>query len=98
VDDISIPEINFHDDAESGDDGWNARGFIRMDNLLQQRFIVQAIELGASTRVVPLALDAANRATYTTNGLGRDLSRVVIAISGATPITWENAQYSFKAQ
>ncbi|MGB8643761.1 MAG: hypothetical protein WCF84_00860 [Anaerolineae bacterium] len=101
IDDLSIPEINFSDDVEHGDNGWQAQGFARIDNILAQRFIVQAIEYGPNNqpvKIVPLALDASNHGALTLTGFGRDISRVVIAISGATPITWEQAAYKFTVQ
>jgi len=48
LDDISIPEINYSTDAESGDDNWQAEGWIRMDNTLPQTYLVQMIEYGAT--------------------------------------------------
>jgi immune inhibitor A len=98
IDDIEIPEIGFQDNAEKGDNGWDAEGFARIDNILPQRFIVQAIEYGATPRVVPIPLDAQNRGTYTTHGFGKDISRVVITVSGSTPITWQQAAYQYQIQ
>lgn len=98
LDDIQIPEIGFSDDAESGDNGWHAEGFARIDNVLPQRFIVQAIEFRDTPHVVQIALDENNRGMYRTQGFGQDLSRVIIVISGNTPITWERADYSFAIQ
>ena len=46
IDDISIPELGFADDAESAD-GWRAAGFRHTDNALPQTYIVQLIEIGA---------------------------------------------------
>ncbi len=98
LDDIEIPEIGFRDDVENGDNGWKAEGFARIDNILPQKFIVQAIEFGTTPRVVPIPLDQENRGTYTTNGLGKDVSRVVLTVSGSTPVTWETAEYQYKIQ
>lgn len=98
IDDISIPEIGFHDDAESGDNGWQAEGFTRMDNVLPQHFILQAIEYGPTTNVVRIPLDAQNRGNYTTHNFGKDVARVVIVVSGSTPVTWETASYQYRIQ
>lgn len=98
IDDIEIPEIGFRDDAENGDNGWRAEGFARIDNVLPQKFIVQAIEFGATPRIQPIALDEQNRGVFTTNGLGKDISRVIITVSGSTPVTWETADYQFHIQ
>lgn len=98
IDDIEIPEIGFRDNAEGNNAAWQAQGFTRIDNVLPQTFIVQAIEYGATPRVVPIQLDAQNRATYTTKGLGQAVSRVVITVSGSTPFTWEQAEYNYQIQ
>lgn len=98
IDDIEIPEIGFFDDVEGGENGWQSEGFARIDNILPQHFIVQAIEFGATPRVVPVQLDSENRGSYTTQGLGSDVSRVVIAVSGSTPVTWETAEYQYQVQ
>ena len=44
VDDISIPEIGYTDDAESDGD-WVSEGWIRTDNTIRQRWLVQLIEM-----------------------------------------------------
>lgn len=101
IDDISIPEINFSDGGESGDNGWQSSGFARIDNILAQRYIVQAIEFGSGTggvKVMPIALDAANHGSLSTSGFGKTISRIVIVVSGTTPSTWETANYSFSVQ
>lgn len=98
IDDIEIPEIGFFDDVEGGENGWKSEGFARIDNILPQRFIVQAIEYGATPQVVPIQLDGENRGTYRTKGFGSDVSRVVIAVSGSTPVTWETAEYQYQVQ
>ena len=50
VDDIEIPEIGYRDDAE-GDNGWDAKGFIRSTNTVRVRYIVQVIRFGARPTV-----------------------------------------------
>jgi immune inhibitor A len=101
IDDISIPEINFRDETEQGGNGWQAQGFARIDNVLRQRFIVQAVEFGSTpeaTKVVPIPLDQMNHGTFVTSGFGRDMSHIIIVVLGNTPITWETASYSFTVQ
>ena len=51
LDDISIPELGFADDAESAQPGWDARGFVRSNNRLPQRFLLQLIEFGPQIQV-----------------------------------------------
>jgi hypothetical protein len=95
IDDIAIPEINYSDGVEDGDGGWQAAGFIRTDNMVPQRYIVQVVEAGASTRVVRIPLDAQNRGNITINGLGKDVSRATLTITPFAPTTTEPTEYQF---
>jgi hypothetical protein len=55
IDDISIPELSFSDDAES-DGGWTADGWVRIDNNLPQRLLIQQISPGTTMEVTRLLL------------------------------------------
>ncbi|MCQ3976885.1 MAG: hypothetical protein DPW09_25945 [Anaerolineae bacterium] len=96
IDDISIPEIGFADNVESGLNGWQAEGFVRMDNILPQHFLVQLLEIGAEPELQTMTLDAANHGTLTVEGLGDTLNRAVLMVSGLTPITTQPASYSYQ--
>jgi immune inhibitor A len=97
VDDIAIPSIGYFDDAEAGDRGWEAAGFVRMDNRLPQRYVVQVIVPGDQPQVERMTLDADNRGQLTVTGLGQDKNEVVLVISGITPFTTEAAPYHYSA-
>ncbi len=97
LDDITIPAIGYFDDVESGDGGWQASGFVPMDNVLPQRYVVQAIELGDRSRVQPMMLDENNHGQLTIAGLGKSSDQVVLVISGITPFTTEVAGYRYHA-
>ncbi len=84
VDDIRIPEAGFFDDAEQ-DSGWDARGFVRTDNRLAQRFGVRVVKFGGAVTVDTVPLDATNRGEYALNGVGRDFQRAVVIVAGLTP-------------
>jgi hypothetical protein len=96
IDDISIPEIGFFDDVESDAGAWQAEGFVRMDNILPQHFLVQVIEIGESVNVRQLPLDETNYGALTINGLGSTIDRAILIVSGLTPITTEPASYEYK--
>lgn len=96
IDDISIPEIDFADDVESGVNGWQAEGFVRTDNILPQHFLVQVLKIGVEPELQTMTLDAANHGTVTVEGLGDSLDRVVFIVSGLTPITTQPANYSYQ--
>jgi hypothetical protein len=96
IDDISIPEIGFFDDVEAGDNGWQAEGFVRIDNVLPQRFLVQIIEMGDNVSVRQIPLDDTNFGAFTVAGLGADLERAMLVISGLTQVTTQPASYQLK--
>ena len=93
VDDISIPEIGLSDDVESGSNGWEAKGFVRTDNVLPQNFIVQIVEAGNPTRVVRLPLDSNNRGNLTIAGFGKDISHAELVVTAFAPTTTEQTEY-----
>jgi immune inhibitor A len=97
LDDISVPEIGYFDDVESGDGGWVARGFARIDNVLPQRYLVQVIELADSPRVLRMVLDRANHGGLTVKDLGGSVNKAVLVVSGLTPFTTESAPYHYRA-
>ena len=97
VDDIAIPAVGYLDDAEAGDGEWVAEGFVRMDNVLPQRYVVQTIELGDEPRVGRMTLDEGNRGQITINGVSDKEQQVVLVISGITPFTTEVATYEYQA-
>jgi immune inhibitor A len=97
LDDIAVPAIGYFDDAESGNGGWQAAGFARIDNDLSQRYIVQAIELGDSPRVERMVLDGNNHGQLTIAGLGESSDHVVLVVSAITPFTTEVASYHYHA-
>ncbi len=96
LDDISIPEIGFFDDGEGGLNGWTAEGFVRIDNVLPQRFLVQVLEIGDEITVRPVDLDQANHGTMTISGLGETIDQGVLIVSGLTPITTQPASYEYR--
>jgi hypothetical protein len=99
VDDISVPELSYHYDAEK-EDGWVALGFIRTDNTLPQRYLVQLIESGAETRVRRIELDEAQRGQWVIEDFGGEVEQAVLVVSALAPKTTELAgyQYSLEAQ
>ncbi len=93
IDDIAIPEIGYRDDVESGDSGWQAAGFIRTDNILPQKYIVQVIESGGTTRIVRVPLDAQNRGNHTITGFGKNVSKATLVVTAHAPTTTEPTEF-----
>ncbi len=94
LDDVTIPEIGFQDDAGT-DAGWDAQGFARIDNRRDERYSVQVIALGKTTAVQTLPLDATDRGqlVFRDIGPGRDVEQLVVVVAGATPLTIRPSQY-----
>ncbi len=97
IDDISLPEIGFFDDAEEGR-GWIAAGFARIQNRLPQRFAVQVIaDRGDENfEVFDLELDSENRGRTSIEGLGTEFERIVLAVSPVTLGTHQPTSYTVK--
>jgi hypothetical protein len=95
LDDVRIPEIGYTEDFEEGDGGWEPQGFIRTDNVLPQRYLVQVITWGAdeTPAVARLELDESQRGTFRIEGFGRQVRRAVLAVSALAPATTEPAPY-----
>ncbi|MCJ7509311.1 MAG: immune inhibitor A [Dehalococcoidia bacterium] len=94
IDDIAIPELAFFDGGE-GDGPWQTQGFQRLTAPLPQRFIVQVIEMGETTSVRTLPLDAANRGEVRLSGFGSTLDKAVIVVAAASDGTTQTAPYRY---
>ncbi len=88
VDDIEIPELGFHDPADS-DRGWTAAGFRRIEGPLEQRFLLILIQPGDLPIVTRIPVDAGNRAVVSLDG------PATIIVAAITEGTTEVAQYSW---
>ncbi len=97
VDDVTIPELGYFHDAES-DEQWVAEGFIRTDNILSQRFLVQLIELGPAVRVRRMELDEAQTGRLVVEGLGKGIEGAVLVVSALAPVTTELASYEYSIE
>jgi len=87
IDDISIEEVGFLDDAES-DGGWQAAGFLRMPgNRVAQDFAVRWVTgTGDNAVVTDMSLDGNNRGSITVMNSG---VLVVIATASKTSVPAE---------
>jgi hypothetical protein len=94
VDDISIPELGYIDDAETAG-GWEAQGFIRSNNILPQEWIVQVIEFGPETVVREMELSDTQDGRLVIEGLGDEVKGAVLVISALAPSTTEIAGYEY---
>ncbi len=97
LDDVSIPEIGYQADFESGDDGWQADGFVRVQNALPQTFRLSLITQGSPTTVQSYALQSGENLSLPLN-FGQDFEDAVLVVSGTTRFTRQPADYRFDFQ
>ena len=95
IDDLAVPELGFLDDAEE-DMGWQARGFVRIDNELPQEYLVQVVELEADgdNLVRQAEVDENGNGRILIQGFGERLSNAVIIVSPVTPHTHQPARFT----
>ena len=91
-DDISVEEVGFFDSGRVSD-GWEAEGFLRIDNRVPQKYIVQVIEVGDPNRVRRMELDDENRGQLVVRGL-ENLDELVVVVAALAPKTLLDASYS----
>ena len=94
VDDVSVAAIGFKDDCESGEGQWQTEGFLRINNRLQQRYIVWLAETTPSgINLSPLASARGEAKLDWYVKLQADTSAVALIVSPVAPVTTEPAVY-----
>ena len=95
LDDVAIAELGFLDDAEE-DMGWQINGFLRIDNVLPQDYVVQLIEERADgvVSITKLRLDENRKGQITVRGFGSRLERAVVVVSPVARGTHQPARYT----
>jgi hypothetical protein len=94
LDDISVPEIGYSEDFESGAGGWTSEGWLLTDNTLPQDFLVLLVQPGSPnapvTRLVGPGAALQGEWDITVGG---DYGDAVIVVAGLAPVTTEPADY-----
>jgi immune inhibitor A len=93
VDNIRIPEISYAADFENGLDGWDAKGFVRIQNILPQSYRVLVVRMGAGTSVEEIKLD--DRMSGGFNLTVADNEDVYLIVLGTARYTRQKAPYQF---
>ncbi|MDW8226607.1 MAG: immune inhibitor A [Anaerolineales bacterium] len=91
IDDISIPAINYFEDFEQGDGGWQAAGFVRVQNVLPQTFRLAIIRQGDEPAVEAIALSSNQTATIPLSLKFGE--KAVLVVTATTRITHQPAGY-----
>jgi immune inhibitor A len=100
IDDVSIPELGYTDDAEQ-DGGWRGEGFVRVHNGLPQRYFLSVVKFkpdGFDIQQVEVGEDG--RANFRIEGLGGDggYENAMLIVAGLTPHSIQRAGYEVSVQ
>jgi len=95
IDDIEIPALGYVSDFETDDGGWDGEGFVRLQNILPQTFSVSFIEVGQEMRIRKLELSAENQGEFKFS-INEETDKVILVVSGTTPITRQRAVYQYE--
>ena len=93
LDDISIPEIGYFSDFETDDGGWQAEGWVRIQNVLPQTFRLAWISLGDEPTVEYIPLGGGNTAQIPID-ISEDKPGVLVVVP-TTPVTRPPASYTY---
>lgn len=101
LDDVSIPEIGYQSDFENNDGGWNANGFVRIENVLPQTFRLALILKGRNTSIqmIPVTSDQTAQILLSIGddpGGRDDVNEAILVVTGTTRYTREQANYSIE--
>jgi hypothetical protein len=96
IDDITIPELGYLDDVESGQGDWLAEGFVRTNNMVPQTYMVQLITFGPETTVQRLPLRADQSARWHLPLV--DADHAVLLVSALAQVTTEPAGYYYRLE
>ncbi len=86
VDDVSIPELGYKDDAE-GDTGWQGDGFVRVDNKVPQSYYLAVVRFkNDGVDVRPVEVSPSGEASFDIDGIGPGgpYNKATLVIAGLT--------------
>jgi hypothetical protein len=99
VDDISIPELGYTGDAETGAD-WQTDGFVRVDNKLPQEWYLAVVRTGdTAVDVRPIEVSS-GEASFDIDGLGAGgpYTKATLVIMGLTPHIIQHPTYELSVR
>lgn len=95
LDDVEVPEINYQTDFEQDEGGWQPAGWIRTNNFVPQRYVVQLISFSkdGQIEVSHLAVNEDNTAQWDIPL--SQLEKAIIVVSPMASKSTEVARYSW---
>jgi hypothetical protein len=93
IDDVTVDAVDYFTDFESDDGGWEANGFVRVQNALPQTFRLALIKHGSDTTVEMIEVSDDQTADIPIS-IGNDVDSVTLVVSGTTRFTREVGSYT----
>jgi hypothetical protein len=97
LDDLTIPAIGYSSDFESADAGWEADGFIRVQNTIPQTYRLALINRGSNgmdVQIIPIATDQTADIPLT---FGKDdLQDAILVVTATSRYTRQAAPYQIE--
>jgi hypothetical protein len=95
LDDISVPEIGYSSDLETDDGGWQADGFVRIQNSLPQTFRLALVSLASNGATIQkFELNGDNKLDIPLV-FSSGVDQYVFVVSGVTRFTRQKAIYRY---
>jgi immune inhibitor A len=95
IDDVAVPQLGYFSDFESDPGGWEAEGWVWIDNILPQKAWVQTLEHHGDTMTLNRWLTQGDAEIELT--LHPDTDRVIVALSPFAPVTTVPMTYTLSA-
>jgi immune inhibitor A len=95
LDDLSIPSIGYSENFEAGEGGWEAEGFVRIDNQIPQTFRLAIIERGRDVVVHEVELDANNRVDIPLQ-FTEGVDDIILVVTATSRFSWLPADYQIR--
>jgi immune inhibitor A len=93
IDDVEVTAINYTSDFEADDGGWVADGFVRIQNVLPQRFgLALILTSDSSVTMIPLNPDQTAEIPLSL----KSGDKAYLVVSGLTRFTREEASYQIE--
>ena len=97
LDDVTIEAINYTEDFEAGDGGWESAGFARIENVLPQTFRLALVTFGnegTTVEYIPVADDQTASIPVSLNSG----ERAVLLVTGTQRFTRLPAAYTIEVK
>ena len=97
LDDVSIPAIGYAADFETDDGGWQANGFVRVENVLPQNYRLALITHAAGGDSVEIIPPSADQSFDISLNIGQNgIQDVVLVVTATTRYTRALAPYQIE--